>query len=126
MRLLLDTHIFLWWVKDDKRLSEVASSKIISADDVYVSSASIWEIAIKTHLGKVSVDMNKLVESIHDSHFLELSITSQHAALVSELPDIHKDPFDRLLLAQAISEPLTFLTVDAKLKKYSELVELVK
>jgi PIN domain nuclease of toxin-antitoxin system len=125
MRLLLDTHIFLWWVRDDKRLSKISVDKIKEAEEIYISSASIWEIAIKMRLGKVSGNMNALVQEIHNSHFLELPITSQHAAATLELPDIHRDPFDRMLLAQALLEPLVFLTGDSKLKKYSELVELV-
>ncbi|HEX4839701.1 MAG TPA: type II toxin-antitoxin system VapC family toxin [Rhabdochlamydiaceae bacterium] len=125
MKLLLDTHIFLWWVRDDKRLSKTITNKIKEADEVYISSASIWEIAIKMRLEKISGDMNALIQEIHNSHFLELLITSQHAAATLELPDIHRDPFDRILIAQAISEPLVFLTADSKLKKYSELVEVI-
>lgn len=125
MRLLLDTHIFLWWVKDDRKLPKSVDAKIKEADDVYISTASIWEIAIKKNLGKIQVDMEKLLQSIQGSHFLELPITNHHAALVSRLPDIHRDPFDRMLISQAISEPLTFLTADSRLKKYSELVELI-
>lgn len=126
MRLLLDTHIFLWWVREDKRLSKNSVDKIKEAEEVYMSSASIWEIAIKMRLGKISGDMNALIQEIHNSHFLELPVTSQHAAATLELPEIHRDPFDRLLIAQAMSEPLVFLTADPKLKKYSELVEVVQ
>jgi PIN domain nuclease of toxin-antitoxin system len=125
MRLLLDTHIFLWWAKGDKRLPKTSIDKIKQAGEVYLSSASIWEIAIKMRLGKISANMNALIQEIHNSHFLELPVTSQHAAATLELPDIHRDPFDRILIAQAISEPLVFLTVDSKLKKYSELVEII-
>jgi PIN domain nuclease of toxin-antitoxin system len=125
MRLLLDTHIFLWWVRGDKKLPKISVEKIKEADEVYISSASIWEVAIKMRLGKISVDIQSLMEEIHNSYFLELPITAQHAAATLELPDIHRDPFDRILLAQAISEPLVFLTADPKLKKYSQLVELV-
>jgi PIN domain nuclease of toxin-antitoxin system len=126
MRLLLDTHIFLWWVKEDKRLSKISIHKIKEAEEVYMSSASIWEIAIKMRLGKISGDMNALIQEIHNSYFLELPVTSYHAAATLKLPDIHRDPFDRILIAQAVSEPLVFLTADPKLKKYSELVELVQ
>ena len=125
MRLLLDTHVFLWWIKEDKRLSKTAANKIKEAEDVYVSSASIWEIAIKMRLGKISGDMHSLIQEIHNSHFLELPVASQHAAATLSLPDIHQDPFDRILVAQAISEPLVFLTNDIRLKKYSELVEII-
>lgn len=125
MRLLLDTHIFLWCIKDDRQLSRIVKSKILQATDVYVSSASIWEAAIKIKLKKLDADLNHLIEEITGSGFLELPITARHAAAVAQLPDIHRDPFDRILVAQAICEPLTFLTADAILKDYSELVELI-
>jgi PIN domain nuclease of toxin-antitoxin system len=125
MRLLLDTHIFLWWVREDKRLPKISMGKIKDAEEVYISSASIWEIAIKMRLGKISGDMDALIQEIHDSYFLELPVTSRHAATTLRLPDIHRDPFDRILIAQTVWEPLVFLTADPKLKKYSELVEIV-
>lgn len=126
MRLLLDTHIFLWWVREEKKLPKISINKIKAAEEVYVSSASIWEIAIKMRLGKISGDINSLIQEIHTSHFLELPVTSQHAAATLKLPDIHRDPFDRILVAQAITEPLVFLTADPQLEKYSELVEIVQ
>lgn len=125
MKLLLDTHIFLWCIKDDRRLTKTARSKILHASDVYVSSASIWEATIKIKLKKLDADLDKLVESIADSGFAELPITIHHAAAISHLPNIHRDPFDRILIAQAIFEPLIFLTADAELKKYSDLVEAI-
>lgn len=126
MRLLLDTHVFLWCIKGDRRLSKVARSKILNATEVYVSSASIWEAAIKIKLKKLQVDIQQMIESISESGFVELSITSQHAAGILRLPDIHRDPFDRLLIAQAVAEPLTFLTADGGLKNYSDLVEVIE
>ena len=125
MRLLLDTHIFLWYIKGDSKLPKPVLSKILQASEVYISSASIWESTIKIKLGKLDADVNQIVEAIIESGFLELPITAIHAATVANLPDIHRDPFDRILIAQAISEPLTFLTADLQLKKYSELVEVV-
>ena len=125
MRLLLDTHIFLWCIKSDRKLSKAARTKISDAYEVYVSSASIWEITIKIKLKKLDADINLILESISKSGFLELPITAQHAVAVASLPDLHRDPFDRILIAQAISEPLTFLTVDAQLKHYSDLVDLI-
>ncbi len=125
MRLLLDTHIFLWAIKNDRRLSKATRSKILNATNVYVSSASIWEAAIKVKLKKLDVDVNKLVDVISESGFVELPVTARHAAAVCRLSDIHRDPFDRILIAQAISEPLTFLTADSGLKNYSDLVEMV-
>ena len=125
MRLLLDTHIFLWWTKDDRRLSKIARSKILQASEVYISSASIWEAAIKIQLKKLDCDIDQLIGAIAESGFLELPITAHHAAAVLQLPEIHRDPFDRILIAQAISEPLAFLTADPALKNYSGLVEVV-
>jgi PIN domain nuclease of toxin-antitoxin system len=125
MRLLLHTHIFLWWVNDDARLSKDARAKILDASDVYVSSASIWEATIKVGLKKLHVDRDKLVEAVKKSGFSELPVTMRHAAFLSHLPPIHKDPFDRILIAQAMEEPLLFLTADHTLKEYSELIEIV-
>ncbi len=125
MRLLLDTHIFLWCVNGDKKLTKSTQSRIISADEVYVSSASIWEITIKIKLNKLQGNVNEIVAAIEKSGFLELPITFSHAAAVANLPDIHRDPFDRILIAQSITEPLTFITADEQIKNYSSLVEVV-
>jgi PIN domain nuclease of toxin-antitoxin system len=125
MRLLLDTHIFLWCVKNDRRLSKIVRSKILQATEVYISSASIWEATMKIKLKKLDADIEKLVEAIDESGFLELPITARHAIAVNHLPDIHRDPFDRILIAQAISEPLTFLTADTLLRNYSDLIEVI-
>jgi PIN domain nuclease of toxin-antitoxin system len=125
VNLLLDTHVFIWAVDDDPRLSAAAWSTIEEADSVYVSSASIWEATIKYQLGKLKVDPDRLIDAVAMSGFLELSITMRHAAAVAHLPPIHRDPFDRLLLAQAISEPLHFLTADDRLPQYSELVRQI-
>ena len=125
MRLLLDTHVFLWCVNDDKRLTKAARTLLSNAEAIFVSSASIWEAAIKAKLGKLDVDVDALVPAIVDSGFLELPVSAQHAAAVGRLPDLHRDPFDRLLIAQAMREPLRFLTADDMLKGYSDLVELV-
>ena len=125
MRLLLDTHVFLWCVRDDRQLGKVARSTIANATEVYVSSASVWEATIKKALGKLDVDIDALVRAITGSGFIELPITARHAAAVARLPDVHHDPFDRILIAQALSEPLRFLTADSILKRYSDLVEVV-
>ena len=122
MRLLLDTHIYLWAVTDNRKLSKHARKLITDADDVFVSSASIWEASIKVGLGKLDADVNLLVAEIAASGFKELQVRAVHAALVRDLPDIHRDPFDRLLVAQALSEPLRLLTADTYLGAYSELV----
>ncbi|MGF6479086.1 type II toxin-antitoxin system VapC family toxin [Paraburkholderia sp. JPY419] len=122
MRLLLDTHVFLWAVTDDRKLTKAARKLILDASEVFVSSASIWEASIKAGLGKLEVDVNLLVSEIEASGFLELPVRAVHTALVRDLPDIHKDPFDRLLVAQALSEPLRLLSSDGHLSKYTDLV----
>ena len=125
MRILLDTHVYLWWLQDHPKLSKTARDRIVSASEVYVSSASIWEATIKTGIGKLEVDVQQLVTEIENGGFKELSISAEHAAAVARLPDIHRDPFDRILIAQALCEPLRLLTADGILSGYSELVEVI-
>lgn len=125
MRLLLDTHIYLWCVNDDQKLSKAARALILDATEVYISSASIWEASIKAKLGKLDVDLNALTKAISGSGFLELPLTTKHVTEVHRLANLHRDPFDRILIAQAMSEPLKFITADTQLKEYSELVEIV-
>ena len=125
MRLLLDTHIFLWAVAGSPLLKPATRRVIESADQVYVSAASIWEIAIKARLGKIEADPYELTAAIDESGFVELPVRSAHAAGVGRLALHHNDPFDRLLIAQAIAEPLKLLTADAVLEQYSDLVLLM-
>jgi PIN domain nuclease of toxin-antitoxin system len=122
MRLLLDTHIFCWWFYEPERLSRSALRVIRGAEKVFVSSASIWEVAIKARLGKIDADPQELFDQIEVNGFHELPVWSRHALLVATLPLHHTDPFDRLLITQAISEPMHFITADPQLKQYSELV----
>jgi PIN domain nuclease of toxin-antitoxin system len=125
VNLLLDTHVFIWTADDDPKLSTNAWSMIEEANAVYVSSASIWEATIKYQLGRLKIAPDRLLDAVAGSGFLELPISSRHAAAVARLPTIHHDPFDRLLLAQAISEPLHFLTANGALAQYSELVHQI-
>ncbi|TFW16138.1 type II toxin-antitoxin system VapC family toxin [Duganella callida] len=125
MRLLLDTHVLLWSLQDDLKLSALAREKILAARPTYVSSASIWEIAIKVSVGKLDVDLDDLLGQIAQIGLRELRVSHKHAAKVKELPLIHRDPFDRLLIGQAVSESLTLLTTDRVLANYSTLVELI-
>ena len=125
MRLLLDTQIFLWYLADSSRLSRKARTDIARADEVFISAASIWEAAIKTGIGKLRVSLDQLVAGIGASGFAELPVSASHASRVAALPPHHRDPFDRLLVAQAILEPLHLMTADAAMKPYSELVMLV-
>lgn len=125
MRLLLDTHIYLWCLSGSRKLSQKARRQIAEAEDVYVSAASIWEAAIKTGLGKLRVDVAAMAAAIEPSGFLELPVMARHAAMVAALPGHHRDPFDRLLIAQALDGPLRLLTSDRVLEQYSPLVSLV-
>ncbi|MGD0732459.1 MAG: type II toxin-antitoxin system VapC family toxin [Terracidiphilus sp.] len=122
MRLLADTHIVYWFFLEPEKLPPAARKHLDAASAVYVSAASIWEIAIKVKLGKLKADPERLVQRIDASGMRELPVFSRHTALVANLPLLHSDPFDRLLIAQAISEPLHLLTVDPQLRQYSELV----
>ena len=105
MRILIDTQIFIWAVIDSENLSAQARRIMLGATEVFVSSASIWEIAIKARLGKLEGNPNEFAEAIVQSGFQEIAVTARHAAKVYDLPLYHRDPFDRLLIAQAISEP---------------------
>jgi PIN domain nuclease of toxin-antitoxin system len=125
MRLLLDTHVFLWSVTSSRQLKAEARGYLASADAVYVSAASIWEIAIKLQLGKIDGDPEALAAAIEASGFQELSVSAVHAAAVAKLPMHYTDPFDRLLLAQAFTEPLRLVTADRALAAYGGAVEVV-
>jgi len=122
MRLLIDTHIFLWAMSGDKQLTKKAKAIMLSAETVFVSAASIWEIAIKSGIGKLDADVNNLVIRTKEAGFRELPVTAAHAAAVRDLPDIHRDPFDRMLVAQAVTEPLRLLTDDGTVARYTDLV----
>jgi len=122
MKLLLDTHIYLWWLADSTALPASARKFIETAETVFISSASLWESAIKSGMGKLDVNQEELVSGIRESGFEELPVRSEHTVSLLRLDNYHKDPFDRMLLAQAISEPLHLLTADAILARYSELV----
>jgi PIN domain nuclease of toxin-antitoxin system len=122
MRLLLDTHVYLWWLADAPALGKAARERIMKAEAVFVSAASIWESVIKIGIGKLQADPDELLRGIGESGFESLPVTPEHAAALMRLADHHKDPFDRILLSQAITEPLYFLTADKALEAYSDLV----
>jgi PIN domain nuclease of toxin-antitoxin system len=122
MRLLLDTHALLWLMEDSPRLSKAGRSAIADASEVYVSTASIWEVAIKWRLRKMEEDPGIVVEKLEAAGIKELPVANRHAVATAKLPLLHRDPFDRLLVAQAISENMRLLTADARLAAYSELV----
>ncbi len=125
MRLLLDTHLFLWSITDSRRLTRDIRHRITGASEVYVSVASIWEVAIKVRLGKLAANPEQVAAAIESSGFIELPVTSAHAVKVASLPLHHHDPFDRLLVAQAHTEPLVLLTADETLAAYGAMVQVV-
>jgi PIN domain nuclease of toxin-antitoxin system len=128
MRILLDTHILLWSLAEPHRLdAETRAAIADGADAVLFSAASIWEIAIKSQLGRIdfAVTPTEITRSALETGFLELPIRSRAAARVAELPPLHRDPFDRLLIAQAMSEPALLYTADRQLAAYTELVRRV-
>lgn len=128
MRWLLDTHVLLWALGDSARLDAATRALLEdAANEVWFSAASIWEIAIKSALGRVdfAARPNDILRAALATGFAELPIRSHAAALVADLPSHHRDPFDRLLIAQAMAEPMRLLTVDPLLPAYSELVTLI-
>jgi PIN domain nuclease of toxin-antitoxin system len=114
--LLLDTHVLIWW-DEGRRLAPAARRAIEEADVVYVSAATAWEVAIKTGLGRLR-PTRTVEEATRESGFLELPVTFRHAERVAALPAHHRDPFDRLLVAQAEVEELTVVTRDPVFGRY--------
>ena len=125
MRLLLDTHIFLWYLAASRNLTKSVLNRIEMAEVVYISAASIWEAGIKIKQGRLEANIDDLYEGIVSSGFVELPISAKHSVMATNLPEHHRDPFDRMLIAQAMSEPLKLLTSDTLLQQYSELVEVI-
>ncbi len=117
MRLLLDTHVFLWFLDDSRKLRAAVRSAISEADIVYVSAASAWEITIKVSLGKLRFP-GLVEDAITRSDFSSLPVLVSHADAVASLPKLHADPFDRLLVAQARVEGLRIVTRDKQLRDY--------
>jgi len=122
MRLLLDTHLLVWWFAGAK-LPRTARELISDpANEVFASAASIWELAIKSALGRIDVDTDELVPALAKGGVAELPVTARHASAVARLPDHHRDPFDRLLVAQSLVEPMLLLTHDRILARYGSSV----
>lgn len=122
MRALLDTHAFLWWISGDDRLSDRASRTIADGrNEIFVSAASIWEIAIKARLGRLSIpgDPGQFIGGqVVENAFRGLPIVAGHALRIWELPDHHRDPFDRMLVAQAQVEGLALISRDPEVARY--------
>ncbi len=125
MNLLLDTHIALWAIVDDRRLPRDAAKWIADdANSIWVSAVSVWEITIKHMLAKKNMPISgrQALGYFREAGYRLLDIRSEHAVAIEDLPAIHSDPFDRMLLAQAEVEPLKLLTSDALLAKYGKSV----
>lgn len=122
MGVLLDTQIVYWFFYEKRNVPGAAWDVMNRSNGVFVSAASIWEIAIKVKIGKLNADPREILRLLESAGFKELPVLSRHAVLVADLPLHHADPFDRLLIAQAIEEPMHLLTTDAQLRRYSELV----
>jgi PIN domain nuclease of toxin-antitoxin system len=128
MKFLLDTHLLLWAAGQPERLSKSARELIENPDNVlYFSAASIWEIAIKSSLGRedFKADSRLIRRGLIDNGYQEIAISSEHAAGVQALPLFHKDPFDRLLIAQSLSEGMPLVTVDPLLSQYPGMIQQV-
>ena len=121
MRYLLDTHTILWCTnRRDNKLSKKAEDIITNhQNDIYISSASLWEIAIKVGLGKLDINLNRLISELEKVDFTILHAENAFLKELVQLPFIHKDPFDRLLVATAISEDMTLITADKNIHKYN-------
>ena len=122
MNLLLDTCTLLWWVNNDELSASAADAIADPENRVWVSAASVWEISIKTAIGKLA--MHGDLDSIIDEDFEHLPITAAHGRLAGRLPRHHRDPFDRMLIAQAQQEGFTLATRDSNIKKYGTAILL--
>jgi PIN domain nuclease of toxin-antitoxin system len=117
VKLLLDSHVVLWWQGADKRLGKAIVAAIAEAPEVYVSAATAWEIGLKVALGKLRIP-EPIEDAVHEAGFRELPVTFEHTRAAIALPAHHKDPFDRMLIAQAQREGLTIVTHDEAILRY--------
>lgn len=125
MRMLLDTHILLWALAGHPNVKPLVPRLLDDDNQIFFSVATLWEIAIKAGIGKLDADAAVVRRAARDSGFEELSVLGSHVEALKGLPDHHRDPFDRLLVAQAIAEPMLLLTADAVVARYGVSVELV-
>ena len=118
MRMLLDTHVFLWWRMDAPQLEEAARSALTDVrNEIFISAAVAWEIVIKRALGKLEFH-GDVRAAIHEEGFAALPIRVEHCDALAALPPLHRDPFDRVLIAQAVTERMTLVTHDEQVKRY--------
>ena len=124
-QFLLDTNVFLWYFWGTKRIDSIKQLIESEDTDIFISSISFWEIALKIRSGKLAVSLEQLHSYAEKHAFIELPITSKYMKAYLELPDLHKDPFDHMLIAQAIYSPMRLITGDSFLAEYSSLVMVV-
>jgi PIN domain nuclease of toxin-antitoxin system len=121
VKLLLDTHVLLWWLADDARLGAQTRDLIADpANDVLVSVVSLWEIAVKTRIGKLTASLDDILVAMRENGFIRLGVEDTHLRALMGLPLHHRDPLDHLLIAQAMAEGAVFCSDDVSAEKYSE------
>lgn len=126
MRLLLDTHIALWWPMGSRLLGAKARDLIMAGNaELFISAASWWELSIKRSLGRIDIDLAATRQALEIRQVVMLSVNFDHAEAAASLPPLHRDPFDRMLVAQAVSEQLVLLTRDSQLASYGPMVVVV-
>lgn len=125
MRLLLDTHILIWALEADPRIKLLAERLADPDNEVFFSAASLWEMAIKVGTGKLEVDVAEFRAEALATGFIELPVLGQHIESLVGMPHHHRDPFDRLLVAQAAAEPMRLITADATVALYGNHIELI-
>jgi len=122
VKLLLDTHAFLWWITDDPHLSHRARTLIGGGEnEVFLSAASAWELAVKVALGRVELEqpLDRFVpDQLERNGFQALPVSVRHALALPALPPLHRDPFDRMLVAQALTEEMTLVSADREIRRY--------
>lgn len=122
MRLLLDTNALLWALTNGPRIAPVRELLLDDENEVFVSTVSWWEIAIKTRIGKLDASLPELRATAQESGFLELPLLGSHAEMLATMPRHHNDPFDHMLVAQAMAEPMRLITGDNVLSQYTPLI----
>lgn len=127
MRVLLDTQLIVWWQIAPERITPAVAAQVQGAEAVFVSRASLWELAIKSGMGRIQLDLEVFCRQLEQDGIQWLAIGQDHLLQVAKLPvyEDHKDPFDRLLVAQSLTEPLILLSADAKLARYGSTVRIV-
>lgn len=125
MRILLDTHVLLWTLADAPQINKIRGLILSNETEIYISTASWWELAIKIGIGKIDIKLDIVRAAATDSGFIDLPVLGTHTQTLLSLPMLHRDPFDRMLIAQAICEPMRLITNDNALSAYSDLVEMI-